>query len=239
MEACESLGIPVVVLDRPNPINGVDTEGDLLDINYRSFVGLHSIPVRHGKTIGALAKQFKTERFTELPLFVLEMEGWEPTMWYDETGLPWVFPSPNMPSLDTATVYPGMCLFEATNVSEGRGTTLPFELFGAPFIRGSEFYHQLNRLGLEGVYFRETYFQPGFHKFAGELCQGVQIHVTDRKHYKPFQMAVEIIRLLQKEYPNDFKWKEPPYEYEYKKLPIEILIGAPVESLFKRKTSEL
>ncbi len=234
MEACEASGIPVVVLDRPNPINGVDTEGPLLDIEYKSFVGLHPVPVRHGKTIGQLARPFKEEAFPQLDLHIMEMEGWEPSMWYDETGLPWVLPSPNMPTLDTATVYPGMCLLEATNVSEGRGTTKPFELFGAPFIRGEEFQRKLNKLGLDGVYFREAHFQPGFHKFENEMCHGVQIHVTNRKVFRPFEMAVEIIRCFQADYGEVFKWKAPPYEYEYEKLPIEILIGGPVESFFKR-----
>lgn len=231
MRACEKAGIPVIVSDRPNPLNNVTVEGPILHPEYRSFVGLHPIPVRHGKTIGQLAEQFQKEAFPECNLIVLSMEGCERDMWFDETGLPWVLPSPNMPTLDTAIVYPGMCLFEATNVSEGRGTSRPFELFGAPFIHGEDFTQKLNALNLPGVFFREAYFQPTFHKFQGELCQGAQFHVLNRNEFLPFATAVEILKLLRREYP-EFRWKEPPYEYEYHKLPIEILIGGRLNSIF-------
>ena len=153
-------------------------------------------------------------------------------MHWEETGLPWVMPSPNMPTPDTALVYPGMCLLEATNLSEGRGTTRPFELFGAPWIDAEAFAHDMNALRLPGVYFREAYFQPTFHKFAGELCGGAQLHVTDRAAFRPFLTAVESLRHLRARYPERFAWKPPPYEYEYHKLPIEVLIGGPVESVF-------
>ena len=148
LKACKREGIAVVVLDRPNPINGVTVEGPILDPLYRSFVGLHPLPVRHGRTIGELARQFRDEAFPDCELIVLPMENWDRRMWFDETGLKWVLPSPNMPTLATATVYAGMCLLEATNLSEGRGTTRPFELFGAPWIRGEEFAAELNALGL-------------------------------------------------------------------------------------------
>ena len=160
------------------------------------------------------------------------MEGWKRSMWFDQTGLPWVLPSPNMPTLETATVYAGMCLLEATNISEGRGTSRPFELFGAPWIRGEEFAAALNALALPGVYFREAYFQPTFHKYAGEICAGAQVHVTDRDHFLPFRTVVEIVRYAQANYAAKFEWKAPPYEYEYKRLPIEVLIGGPVDSMF-------
>ena len=146
MKACEKAGIPVIVVDRPNPINCIDEEGPVLDLNYTSFVGLHSIRTRHAKTIGELAVQFKEERFPKCELYVLGMEGYDKKMWYDQTGLPWILPSPNMPTLDTAIVYPGMCLFEATNVSEGRGTTRPFEIFGAPFIDAVKLCKYMNGL---------------------------------------------------------------------------------------------
>jgi uncharacterized protein YbbC (DUF1343 family) len=217
MRACEKLG---------------KMEGPLLDLRYKSFVGLHPIPVRHGKTIGQLAEQFKAEAFPKCDLRVLPMEGWEPEMFFDETGLPWVIPSPNMPTLDTAVVYPGMCLFEATNVSEGRGTTRPFELFGAAFIDAADLCAKLNRAGLPGVHFREAYFQPTFHKFQGQLCGGAQIHVTDRRAFLPWATALEIIRTLRRDYPKDFAWKQPPYEYEFNHLPIEVLIGGPVGATF-------
>ena len=225
MKACEKANIPVVVLDRPNPL-GNTVEGPTLDLGYTSFVGLWKLPIRHGKTIGELAKQFREECFPKCELYVMDMIGYDPKMWFDETGLPWVMPSPNMPTLDTAIVYPGMCLFEATNVSEGRGTTRPFEIFGAPFIDAPKLCKYLNDLKLPGVYFRENYFQPTFHKGAGQICGGAQIHVTDRNVYRSFDMAIRILRYLHHEYPKDFAWKLPPYEYEYEKLPIDILLGS-------------
>ncbi len=225
MKACEKAGIPVIVVDRPNPINCIDEEGPVLDLNYTSFVGLHSIRTRHAKTIGELAVQFKEERFPKCELYVLGMEGYDKKMWYDQTGLPWILPSPNMPTLDTAVVYPGMCLFEATNVSEGRGTTRPFEIFGAPFIDAVKLCKYMNGLKLPGVYFRENYFQPTFHKGAGHICGGAQIHVLDRDKFRSFDMAVKLLQYIFNEYPNDFAWKQPPYEYEFEKLPIDILLG--------------
>jgi uncharacterized protein YbbC (DUF1343 family) len=233
MRACEKGGIKVVVLDRPNPINGITIEGPLFDSNYNSFVGMHPIPVRHAKTIGQLAQQFRDEAFPNCQLTVLPMKHWERTMWFDETGLQWVMPSPNMPTLDTATVYPGMCLLEATNISEGRGTTRPFEIFGAPFIDAETLCHELNASRLPGVFFRENYFQPTFQKFAGELCSGAQIHVTSRNEFRPFQTGIEIIRVIRKLYSGQFMWKQPPYEYETKKLPIEVLLGGPVKQFFE------
>jgi uncharacterized protein YbbC (DUF1343 family) len=232
MRACEKAGVAVVVLDRPNPITGVVTEGPILDSNYKSFVGLHPIQIRHGKTIGELAQQFRGEAFPDCQLSILPMRNWERAMWFDETGLPWVMPSPNMPALETAIVYPGMCLLEGTNISEGRGTTRPFEIFGAPFLEAERLCRELNDLKLPGAFFRETYFQPTFHKFAGELCGGAQLHVIDRETFQPFLTGVEIIKRIRKIYPEQFQWKQPPYEYEWKKLPIEVLIGGPVDSVF-------
>ena len=232
MQACEKAGVHVVVLDRPNPLNAVTVEGPILNKDYRSFVGLHPIPVRHGKTIGELAEQFRREAFPKCALTVLGMEAWEPAMYFEETGLPWVLPSPNMPTVDTAVVYPGMCLLEATNLSEGRGTTRPFEIFGAAFIQAADLTSKLNRLGLPGVRFREAYFQPTFHKFHGQLCGGAQIHVLDRNEFLPYRTAVDILKTIREEYPAGFQWKPPPYEYEHRHLPIEILIGGPVGDVF-------
>ena len=232
MRACERQGIPVIVADRPNPINGVDIEGTPQDPDYLSFVGLHPLPNRHGKTIGELAQQFRVEMFPKCELTVLPMKGWDPEMWFDQTGLPWVMPSPNMPTLDTAIVYPGMCLLEGTNLSEGRGTTRPFELFGAPWIEPEEFCVELNGLGLPGVAFRPVGFEPTFQKHAQTICYGANLHVTDRDAFLPYQTGVEIIRMARRSYPEDFAWKQPPYEYEYEKLPIEILTGGPVEQTF-------
>jgi uncharacterized protein YbbC (DUF1343 family) len=231
MRACEDQGVAVVVLDRPNPINGVTTEGPVLNADYKSFVGMHPIHVRHGKTIGELAQQFRDEAFPKCELSILTMKNWKRQMWFDQTGLPWVMPSPNIPTLETATVYPGMCLLEGTNISEGRGTTRPFEFFGAPFISAEMLCSELNALNMPGVFFRENYFQPTFQKFAGQLCGGAQLHVTDREAFRPFLTGVQIIRQIRKMYPEQFQWKQPPYEYEWKRLPIEILIGGPIESV--------
>jgi uncharacterized protein YbbC (DUF1343 family) len=228
MRACEKHDNDVLVLDRPNPINGVSIEGPVLDSNYKSFVGMHPIPVRHGRTIGELAQQFHDEAFPNGRLSILPMKNWERAMWFDETGLPWVMPSPNMPTLDTATVYPGMCLLEGTNISEGRGTTRPFEIFGAPFVDAEDFCRELNALQLPGIFFRENYFEPTCQKFAGQLCGGAQLHVTNRESFRPFETGVQIIRCLRRMYGDSFQWRKPPYEYETEKLPIEILLGRPV-----------
>lgn len=235
MRACERCDIAVVVLDRPNPINGVTIEGPVLNPNYKSFVGMHPIPVRHGRTIGELAQQFRDETFSNCELFVLPMKNWERGMWFDQTCLPWVMPSPNMPTLDTATVYPGMCLLEGTNISEGRGTTRPFEIFGAPFIDAEKLCTELNDLKLPGIFFRENYFQPTFQKFAGQLCDGAQLHVVDRNSFHPFETSIEIIRAIRSLYPDQFEWKQPPYEYETEKLPIEVLLGAAVKTFFDER----
>ena len=233
MRACETRDVQIIVLDRPNSINGITVEGSPIEKGYESFVGLHPIPVRHGKTIGELAEQFREEAFPNCRLTVLPVKNWERSMWFDQTGLPWVMPSPNVPTLETATVYPGMCLFEGTNLSEGRGTTRPFEIFGAPFVDAESVSRELNSLRLPGVFFRESYFQPTFNKFAGELCGGAQIHVTDRNVYRSFQTGVEIIRCVRRLYPEKFAWKQPPYEYEHEKLPIQILLGGPAEDYFQ------
>jgi uncharacterized protein YbbC (DUF1343 family) len=232
MRASEKMGIKVIVADRPNPINGLAVEGSLPDPAYASFVGLHPLPPRHGRTIGELAVQFRDEAFPGCDLTVLPMDGWERGMWFDETALPWVMPSPNMPTLDTAIVYPGMCLLEGTNLSEGRGTTRPFEIFGAPWIDAREFCHELRRRGLEGASFREIDFEPTFQKHAGMICRGAQIHVTDRDAFLPYLTGIEIIRLAREMYPAKFEWKQPPYEYETEKLPIGILLGGPVSQFF-------
>jgi uncharacterized protein YbbC (DUF1343 family) len=208
MEACADSGIEFVVLDRPNPINGADTEGPILEYpDHSSFIGLYPIPERHGLTLGELARFFN-DRFLarKAKLTVVPMEGWERTMWYDETSLPWIPPSPNMPTLDTATVYPGQVALEGTNVSEGRGTTRPFELFGAPWIDGHELTTRLNALGLPGVVFREAWFTPSFSKFQGQLCGGCQLHVTDRETFRSFATALHIIKTIRDAYPGRFEF---------------------------------
>jgi uncharacterized protein YbbC (DUF1343 family) len=232
LRVCARLGLPVIVLDRPNPINGLTTEGPILNPEYSSFVGLHPLPVRHGQTIGELAELFRREAFPNLKLTVLPMKNWERAMWFDQTGLPWVMPSPNMPTLDSATVYPGMCLLEGTNISEGRGTTRPFEVFGAPFIEPERLTRELNAQRLPGVHFRPVWFQPGFQKFAGELCGGAQLHVVERDLFPPFATGLEVIRTIRRLHANSFMWKQPPYEYEYHRLPIEILLGRAIGNFF-------
>jgi len=225
MQACHEAGRSVVILDRPNPIGGAITEGPVLDTAYASFVGRRALPVRHGMTIGEIGNYFKNEFYPALDLYVVTMKGWKRNMWLDGTGLPWVFPSPNMPTPDTAMVYPGMCLLEATNLSEGRGTTRPFEIFGAPFIDPEAFVKELGKFRLPGVIFRPMYFQPTFQKHAGKLCGGVQIHVIERKKFRPFKTGVAIIKTAHDLYPRSFAWKQPPYEYETEKMPADILAG--------------
>ena len=206
MQAAARAGIPFIVLDRPNPINGQLMEGPVLEYpEFCSFIGLYPVPLRHGMTVGELALMIN-DRFLEkkADLTVVPLEGWRREMWFDQTGLPWVIPSPNMPTLDTAIVYPGQVCLEGTNVSEGRGTTRPFELFGAPWIDGFDLARRLNELGLPGVIFREAWFTPSFSKFAGETCGGAQLHVTDREAYRPFETALHIVRTIREMYPDEF-----------------------------------
>jgi uncharacterized protein YbbC (DUF1343 family) len=212
MEAAAMDHKPFVVLDRPNPINGETVQGPVLNPQFSSFVGLFPIPVRHGMTAGELAELFNGQFLekavgVKADLQVVKMQGWHRDMWYDDTRLPWVMPSPNMPTLDTATVYPGDCLFEGTNLSEGRGTTRPFELIGAPYIKGYELADRLNQLHLPGVAFREAYFNPTFSKYTGQDVGGVQVYVTDRNTYDPIRTALSIIATVKALYPHDFQWR--------------------------------
>jgi uncharacterized protein YbbC (DUF1343 family) len=225
MKAAAEKGIPFVVLDRPNPLGGETVEGNLLEPAFASFVGLHPVPVRHGLTAGELALHLNASAGIGCELEVVAMKGWKRRMWFDETGLPWVMPSPNMPTLDTAAVYAGMCLLEATNLSEGRGTTRPFEIVGAPFVDGPALARELAKEGLPGVAFRPCSFQPTFNKWAGETCQGVQLHVTDRKAFRSYRTGLSLLQAVRRLHPRDFRWKQPPYEYETEKLPIDVLCG--------------
>ncbi len=225
MKACLNMGKSVVVLDRPNPLGGVSIEGPVLEMSHASFVGQRPLPVRHGMTIGEIGSYLRNEFYPSLDFHVVPMKGWKRKQWFDETGLPWVMPSPNMPTLDTATVYPGMCLLEGTNLSEGRGTSRPFELFGAPFIKPEILVSCLEKFKLPGVVFRPLYFQPTFQKYAGRLCGGAQIHVINRDRFKPFKTGVAVLKAVHDLYQGHFQWKRPPYEYETKKMPIDILAG--------------
>ncbi len=227
MEACAEGGLRLVVLDRPNPLGGVLREGPVLDPDYKSFVGLAPLPVRHGLTMGELARLFVKTRHLEVELEVVPMSGWRREMDFSRTGLPWVMPSPNMPTLETALVYPGGCLLEGTNLSEGRGTTRPFELLGAPFIDPSALVAAVQQDHLPGCILRPLFFQPTFHKFHDQICGGVQVHVTDADIFAPVATYVALLMAINRLWPGDFAWGHPPYEYELDKLPIDILAGGP------------
>jgi uncharacterized protein YbbC (DUF1343 family) len=226
LRACGRHGVPVVVCDRPNPINGIDVEGQTLVRGYESFVGLFPIPMRHGMTIGELARLFNDSFGLGAALEVVQMDGWRREMFADETGLPWVMPSPNMPTLETAVVYPGTVLFEGTMLSEGRGTTRPFEFVGAPWIDAERFAREMNALALPGAYFRPAVFEPTFQKHAKNACGGCQIHVTDRTTFRPVLTGAALIHMFRRSSPERFAWRQPPYEYEHEKLPIDILAGS-------------
>lgn len=225
MEACAECGRRFVVLDRPNPIGGVDVEGNVLEAGCRSFVGLYPAPMRHGLTAGEMATLLNVEYGIGADLEVIEVRGWRREQWLDRTGLPWVMPSPNMATLDTAAVYPGTVLVEGTNLSEGRGTTHPFEIVGAPFIDSYRFADRLQACNLPGVRFRPAWFRPVFDKWRDQLCGGVQLHVTDRRGFRPYRTGLAVLGAALELYPRDFAWREPPFEYEYRKMPIDILAG--------------
>jgi uncharacterized protein YbbC (DUF1343 family) len=224
--AARKAGLPVVVCDRPNPIGGLAVEGPVVEAGFESFVGLYPIPMRHGMTLGELARLFNDHFGIGAKLEVVPMQGWTRGQFADETGLPWVLPSPNLPTLDSATVYPGTVLIEGTSISEGRGTTRPFELVGAPWVDPEALAADLNQRGLPGVHFRPARFEPTFHKHAGVGCGGCQIHVTDRVAFRPVETGVTVIEAIRAMGPGAFAWKEPPYEYELVKPPIDMLYGS-------------
>ena len=205
--ACER-GVEFIVLDRPNPIGGDRLEGTVLQHNFKSFVGAHPIPIRHGMTIGELALLFKAELGLDLQLEVVPMCGWTRSMWYDQTGIPWVPSSPSMPTLDTAILYPGTCLIEGTNLSEGRGTTKPFEWIGAPWIDADKWSETLNHLELPGVRFRPVHFVPSLSKYVDELCHGVSVHILDRRLAMPLEVVVYLLATVVEAYPNHFEFLE-------------------------------
>jgi uncharacterized protein YbbC (DUF1343 family) len=226
LRAARRHGLKVIVCDRPNPIGGEAVEGPMLVRGFESFVGMYPVPMRHGMTIGELARLFNEEFGIGADLEIVRMNGWRREMYFDQTGLRWVMPSPNMPTLDTACVYPGTVLLEGTNLSEGRGTTRPFELVGAPWIQPERAAEAMNRLGLPGVFFRPASFEPTFQKHARESCGGCQLHVLDRTAFRPVETGVALICVLRASDPDRFRWREPPYEYETRKPPIDILAGS-------------
>ena len=228
MAACGEAGIGVWVLDRPNPLDATKVEGNVLLDPYQSFVGMQPMAVRHGMTVGEAAKFFARYCGWDCDLSVIELDGYRRSMWFDETGLPWVMPSPNMPTLDTAIVYPGQCILEGTNISEARGTTRPFELFGAPWIDAPRFCEALESFALAGCRFRQTTFRPKFQKHAGATCAGAQVHVTDRSQFESITMTYCILSELLRNYRDDFRWREEAYEFVGDKLAIDLLIGDPV-----------
>ena len=225
MRTAKRLGKRVVVCDRPNPISGAHVSGNVLEPEFASFVGQYSIPTRHGMTVGELAQLFNRHFQIGCDLEVLTMKGWQRKFWHDQTDAPWVLPSPNMPTLDSATVFPGTVHFEGTQISEGRGTTRPFELIGAPYIDAEDYAAALNGLSLPGVFFRACGFQPTFQKHGGVTCGGVQVHVLDRDIFEPVLTGVAMAKFAFDMYPDSFRWKEPPYEYVYDKNPFDVIAG--------------
>jgi uncharacterized protein YbbC (DUF1343 family) len=226
LRACKKHGVPVIVTDRPNPIGGNQTDGPMLVEGFESFVGQFPIPMRHGMTIAELARFFNEAFGIGADLTIVPMENWAREMYYEDTGLPWVMPSPNMPTIDTAVVYPGTVLFEGTNVSEGRGTTRPFELIGAPWVDAEALAEALAAYNLPGVHFRPVVFEPTFQKHARQACGGCQIHVLDRVACGVVAAAVAVLVEIRAQNPAKFEWRQPPYEYEMTKLPFDILAGS-------------
>jgi uncharacterized protein YbbC (DUF1343 family) len=225
MRVARALGKKVIVCDRPNPIGGTAVAGNLLDPAFASFVGLFPLPTRPGLTCGELVRLFNDHFGIGCELEVVPMQGWSRDLWMDETDAPWVMPSPNIPTVDSTVVFPGIVHLEGTQLSEGRGTTRPFELVGAPYIDPEDFAGHLNGLQLSGVYFRATGFQPTFQKHGGRGCGGVQIHVLDRQAFEPVITGVAVVKAAFDMYRDQFRWKEPPYEYVHDKNPFDVIAG--------------
>lgn len=225
MRAAKRLGKKVVVCDRPNPIGGEMVAGNVTEQGHESFVGQFSLPTRHGMTMGELARLFNEHFDIGCELEVIELGGWSRDLWYEDTDGPWVLPSPNIPTPDSCKVFPGTVHLEGTQMSEGRGTTRPFELVGAPYIDPDKYADSLAALKLPGVAFRACGFMPTFQKHGGKACGGVQIHVTDRALFEPVSAGVAIVKTAYDLYTNEFRWKEPPYEYEFERNPFDVIAG--------------
>lgn len=226
MAACEAAAVEVLVLDRPNPIGGVSRAGGVVGEGFESFVSQIPTPIRHGLTLGEIALLLHRERYPDLELTVVPCRGWERRSWWDETGLPWVPPSPNMPTPETAAVYPGMCLVEATTLSEGRGTTTPFQLVGAPWLDSRRLVDQLRRLALPGAAFRAARFRPQFGKHGGRVCEGVEVHVTDRRALEPVSLGLDVLAAIRRLHPEEFEWRPEPYEFVTDIPAIDLLTGS-------------
>lgn len=218
-------GKRVLILDRPNPLGGIIVEGNLLRPEFYSLVGPFALPMRHGMTIGELAHLLNDVFKIDCDITVLPLKGWHRHMLWKDTGLRWIMPSPNMPLFETALVYPGQVIWEGTNVSEGRGTCRPFEIFGAPFINPSIIKKMLASKDIEGCYLQEYYFRPTFNKWKSKLCGGFMVHVVNPNIYKPYQTSLALLRIILETYRDKFAWKQPPYEYEFTKLPIDLIFG--------------
>ncbi|MDP3478741.1 MAG: DUF1343 domain-containing protein [Desulfoprunum sp.] len=225
LEAAARYGKKVIVLDRPNPVGGLEVEGNILRPECSSFVGLYPLPMRHGLTFGELALYINSEFALGADLEIIPMQGWQRHMLFRDTGFPWVFPSPNMPTPETAMVYPGQVIWEGTNISEGRGTTLPFELVGAPFWRCEDILERLTATPLPGCSLRPLIFEPTSGKWAQTACAGFQLHVTDTAVFKPYRTSLALLQAVLQLYPEEFCYKQPPYEYEFERLPIDLILG--------------
>ena len=227
LQAARAHGKEVLVLDRPNPIGGNRIEGNSLKPEYASFVGMYPIPMRHGLTIGELALLFNDHFGIGCELHVTPMAGWKREMLFEDTGLPWIPPSPNLPTPTSALVYPGQVLWEGTNISEGRGTTQPFELFGAPFLDTARVEAWLNKDKLPGVHLRPLAFEPTSDKWEKTSCRGFQLHIIDSRTYRPYRTTLTLLQAVVSEHPDAFQWQPPPYEYEFEKLPFDLITGDP------------
>ena len=225
METAAACGKTVLVLDRPNPTGGAAVEGNLLRPEWASFVGRYPIPMRHGLTLAELARLFNARFGIGCDLQVMPMSGWKREMTFADTGIPWVAPSPNLPTPAAALVYPGQVLWEGTNVSEGRGTTQPFELFGAPYLNVPKLEAELGQASIAGAVLRPAVFEPTSGKWQGRCCRGFQIHVTEPQRYAPYRTTLRLLQAIIRQHATEFGWRPPPYEYEHEKLPIDLLIG--------------
>jgi uncharacterized protein YbbC (DUF1343 family) len=226
MAACEGTHVEVMVLDRPNPIGGIRREGGLVEEGFESFVSQLPVPIRHGLTLGEIALLLHRERYPQLKLTVVPCNGWRRPDWLDATGLPWVLPSPNMPTVDTAGLYPGLCLVEATTLSEGRGTTRPFHLIGAPWVDAELLTRRLRNFDLGGVGVRAARFRPEFGKHGGEVCAGVELHLIDRRSLEPVAFGLRLLKTIHDLHPDDFTWRPEPYEFVGDVPALDILTGS-------------
>jgi uncharacterized protein YbbC (DUF1343 family) len=225
LEMAAKLNKRVVILDRPNPIGGTQVEGNVLSEAFTSFVGRFPIPMRHGLTIGEISQLFNREFHLGCDLTIIPMNGWKRQMYWQDTGLVWIPPSPNLPTPQSCMVYPGQVIFEGTNISEGRGTTLPFEQFGAPFLDIKKIRVQADKM-IKGACLRPVHFEPTSGKWQGRVCKGFQIHVTSPHEFKPYISSLILLQLMFKLHPDEVKLKAPPYEYEVEKMPIDLILGS-------------